>query len=179
MPEQFGNQASSQVLLVTAVSAGDLTCIVDSLGDSPFTMPSDGDFSLLWDDEISKVTAVTQVSPGYQLTLERGAESTTAAAHEAGTRVYHWLTKRTMETLMQAYSVAFSATGSPPTLSVLGTAHGFDFSAEPPVIQLWDNGSPTRDMIASSVIRYNPTTGDITITFTEDQTGTVIVLGKP
>lgn len=173
--ERFGNQASSQITLTSGVSASAVTWPISSLGTGAFVIPSDGDFALICEDEIAKVTAVS----GLNLTVVRGQESTTAASHAAGTRVYHWLTKRSMDALVQAYSVTFSATGSPQTVTVLGTAHDFDFSVDPPVVQIWDDGSPTRDMIAGSAIRYNPTTGDITITFTENQNGTIIILGRP
>ena len=173
--ERFGNFAASQVTLTAAVAAGDLTWPISALGAGAFVMPSDGIFSLLCDDEIVKVTAIS----GLNVTVARGQEGTTAAAHASGTRVYHWLTRRSMEELVQAYSSPFTVTGSPAVLTIPGTLHDFDLFTDPPVIQIYDDASPTRQQVGATSVQYNHLTGDITITFVGNQAGNVVVLGRP
>lgn len=173
--ETFGNQAASQITLTAGVSAGATTWPISALGTGAFVIPSDGVYSLMCDDEIVKVTAVS----GLNLTVTRGQESTTAAAHASGVRVYHWLTRRSMEELMQAYTSPFVVTGSPAVLTIPGTLHDFDFLNDPPVVQIYDAASPVRQQVGATSVQYHYLTGDITITFVNDQSGNVIVLGRP
>lgn len=169
--ERFGNQAASQITLTASVASGDLTWPISALGVGAFVIPNDGVFSLICEDEIVKVTAVSALN----LTVVRAQEGTTAAAHASGTRVYHWLTKRSMGTLMQRYAVDFSAQ---TTVTILGTTHDFDFSTEPPVIQAWNSASPVV-MIQPDSISYSELTGDVTVTFAAAESGTIVVLGRP
>lgn len=171
MAERFGNQAEQTITLTAGVSAGDLTWPISALGSGAFVIPSDGDFSVRCENEIVKVTAVT----GLNLTVERGAEGTTAASHLSGVRIYHLPTKRSMDALAQIYSEAFTAQ---TTVTIAGATHGFDFSVDPPIIQAYDDSSPT-SMIAPSTVSYSALNGDVTVTFGVAQSGIIVLTGRP
>lgn len=80
--EQFANNPSST--LTGAITAGSTSLTVASAT----AFPTEGNFRLLIETEILKVTGVA----GATFTVERGAEATTAAAHAAGAAVTQVLT---------------------------------------------------------------------------------------
>jgi hypothetical protein len=80
--ERFANDAEST--LAEAIGSGDATLAVADHS----SFPAEGDFRLRVDDELLLVTHVA----GGVFTVERGIESTKAAAHAKGAEVLHVLT---------------------------------------------------------------------------------------
>lgn len=92
MAEQFANDAAST--LAANITAGATSLTLASGGGADF--PSTGDFRIIIGSEIIIVGARTTDTLS---TLTRGAESTTAASHNAGDPVTHVLTAGAIATL--------------------------------------------------------------------------------
>jgi hypothetical protein len=89
MAEQLANKAVTEAAESLADVETELTV------DDAATFPTSGDFRLLVDAEIMKVTGVS----GSNFTLERAQEGTTAVAHDAAVKVTSPLTKGAFDTL--------------------------------------------------------------------------------
>lgn len=83
--ETYSNTISSETTLNASISSGDLSLVVVSAAQ----LPASPQFRLRIDDEVLLVTGVA----GTTLTITRGAEGTSAAAHAAGATVHHVLTR--------------------------------------------------------------------------------------
>jgi hypothetical protein len=90
--------------------------------------PSSGRFRIRIDDELLVVTARS----GNTLTVERGAEGTTAASHSSGADVVHVLTYGGLQRYLRD-SFYFADTGRPPYGRMLSTSNAIltknDFTA--------------------------------------------------
>ena len=70
------------------------------------------------------------------------------------------------------YAQTFSNTTS---TTVLGTAHTLNTSSI--LVQVYDNGSPTATVIQPASVSINASTRDVTVTFAQAQSGTVVLNG--
>lgn len=106
--EQFANGA--QTTLNGGIGDGDLSLVVASAGG----FPTDAQYRIRIDQELLLVTAGAGTTTW---TIERGAESTVAAAHSNGARVTHVLTRGALLSLL-------------PVLLGAGTANALSFTNE-------------------------------------------------
>mgnify|MGYP001020459242 CR=1 FL=1 len=109
MPEQFKNLASTTLNGAIDDQVTSLT-VASAMG---FT---GGDFRILVDSEIMKVTAVS----GLDLTVARGQEGTSPTAHGNGSAVAHVLTKGALDAHDQDDLAAYAAYASRPAASTSG-----------------------------------------------------------
>ncbi len=101
MPQRYANNATSTLGATITNVATTLTVA------SAATFPTAGDFALLVDSEIMKVTAVS----GATFTVVRGQEGTAAAAHTAAVTVTSPLTALSLQNLYHVDVRAYGATG--------------------------------------------------------------------
>lgn len=106
--EQFKNLAQST--LAVDVNNSTTTLIVAIADLFPLT----GEFRIIIDSELMKVTNVT----GTTFTVVRGTEDTTAVAHTAGAKVTHVLTAEALTTAFQRTNASLTA------IAALSTADG-------------------------------------------------------
>jgi hypothetical protein len=106
--EQLANNASSTLGSSINSSVTSLTVA------SAATFPSSGEFRILIDTEIMKVTAVSSTT----FTVSRGVEGTTAASHTSGAAVTGILTADAMRAYRENNNY-FSAYSSRPTAAVV------------------------------------------------------------
>jgi hypothetical protein len=98
--EQYANLAQST--LSAGISSGDLTATLVS----GTTFPSAGNFRIIIDSEIIKVTARS----GAVLTIVRGTEGTSAASHSSGATVTAVLTAASIPELFKRHAFAARVT---------------------------------------------------------------------
>lgn len=106
MTETYSNRTTTNPVLSASIALGASACTVNSTASYPAT----GDFRVVIGSERIRATVLNATT----LTLiERGAESTTAAAHAAGAEVAHILTKGALDAILAQTQAAAQAASDP------------------------------------------------------------------
>ena len=115
--EQYTNLAASTLSSTINSSVTSLTLV------SATTFPTSGTFTIIIDSELLRVTAVA----GAVLTVVRGTEGTTAAAHTAGATITHVITSVVLDSIraeMNSYGNTL------PSTARAGSRHTYTDGAE-------------------------------------------------
>lgn len=140
--ELFNNNAAAE--LDGAINNSVTSLDVDDASDFPAT----GNFRIIIDDEIMKVTAVSSNT----FTVVRGTEGTTAASHADLAAVTHVVTAASLRQLAQDYHLS----GDYASLPAAGTAGRIYYPTDVPwVTHYRDNGS-TWDVFRDGLLLTEP-----------------------
>lgn len=177
--ERFANDAETTI--TSAIGPSDTSINVQNAAD----FPTEGDFKIVIDHEIINVTSVS----GNTFTVERGAESTTAANHVANSQVSQIITVGSLETYTKesadpyfgskpAYRIADSV-GDLLTHSdflAFGAFTGATASTNNGVVSIQQ--TPRGSLVLAPLVRTSPSTPyTITSAITGMLNGTVMDTG--